>query len=132
MEKYFIETVCKTIQENLVSPVVKCACVCPARCHAGAGQEVGREEVKDCVVLHCEEAVGGRGGSALEIIPSFCPKSCARWADQGLREDWCYPVAVTQPRALHLTSLACSLQAWRLSPQLQSGAAKQLGLSLAK
>lgn len=84
------------------------------------------------MVLHCEEAVGGRGGSALEIIPSFCPKSCARWADQGLREDWCYPVAVTQPRALHLTSLACSLQAWRLSPQLQSGAAKQLGLSLAK
>ncbi|KAK9535113.1 hypothetical protein VZT92_007514 [Zoarces viviparus] len=58
---------------------------------------------KYCIVLRC---VGGRGGSAAEIIPSFCPKSCARWADQGLREEWCYPVAVTQPRAFHLTSLA--------------------------
>lgn len=57
-------------------------------------------------VLHCEEAVGGRGGSAVEIILGFWPKSCARWADQGLREEWCYPVAVTQTRAFHLTSLA--------------------------
>lgn len=57
------------------------------------------EEVK-C----CKKAVGGRGGSAVEIIPGFCSKSCARWADQGLREEWCYPVAVTQLRAFHLTS----------------------------
>lgn len=73
------------------------------------GERGGREGVggvKHCVVLRCEEAVGGRGGSAAEIIPSFCPKSCARWADQGLREEWCYPVAVTQPRVFHLTSLA--------------------------
>lgn len=74
---------------------------------AGAGQksEEGRR-LGCCVVLRCEEAVGGRGGSAVEIIPGFCPKSCARWADQGLREEWCYPVAVTQPRAFHLTILA--------------------------
>lgn len=65
-----------------------------------------RKEVKYCVVLRCKEAVGGRGGSAVEIILSFWPKSCACWADQGLREEWCYPVAVTQTRAFHLTRLA--------------------------
>lgn len=70
------------------------------------GSKRGREEPKCCTALRCEEAVGGRGGSAAEIIPGFCPKPCARWADQGLREEWCYPVAVTQPRAFHLTSLA--------------------------
>lgn len=59
------------------------------------------------MVLHCKQAVGGRGGSAVEIIPGFCPKSCACWADQLRgREEWCYPVIVTQPQAFHLTSLA--------------------------
>lgn len=80
--------------------------VCLIQCHAGAGQKGKRAEVEYCSVLRCEEAVGGRGGSAVEIIPGFCPKSCARWADQGPREEWCYPVAVTQPRAFHLTGLA--------------------------
>lgn len=65
-----------------------------------------RKEVKYCVASRCKEAVGGRGGSAVEIILSFWPKSCACWADQGLREEWCYPVAVTQTRAFHLTCLA--------------------------
>lgn len=27
-------------QENLVSPVDKCACVCPVRCHAEGGGEI--------------------------------------------------------------------------------------------
>jgi len=72
--------------------------VCSDQLITGVEHKVGREEVKHCV--------GGRGGSAVEIIPSFCSKSCARWADQGLREELCYPVAVTQPRAFHLTRLA--------------------------
>lgn len=51
--------------------------------------------------------MGGRGGSAAEIILGFFgPKSCACWADQGPREERCYPVAVTQTRAFHLTGLA--------------------------
>lgn len=64
-----------------------------------------KEEVKNCVALHYEQVAGGRGGSAMEIILGFWPKSSARWADQGLREEWCYPVAVTQTQAFHLTSL---------------------------
>lgn len=98
---------------------------------AGAGQRVGGEEVKLFVVLRCKQAVGGRGGSAAEIIPGFCPKSCARWADQGTKEEWCYPVAGTQPRAFHLTSLAAP-RPWGLSLQLRSGAAQQSQLILAK
>lgn len=83
------------------------------------------------MVLHCKEAVGGRGGSAVEIIPGFCAKSSACWADQWLRVEWCNPVIVTQPRAFHLTSLPapCSLQTWKLSLQLQSLATEQLLLS---
>lgn len=90
-------------------------CVCVVPCYAGAGfnrERVRGGEVPHGVTLRCKKAVGGRGGSAVEIIPGFCPKPCARWADQGLREEWCYPVAVTQPRAFHLTSLA-ALQACR-------------------
>lgn len=78
----------------------KCVCarVCPAmQVH---GIRKGERMQSTCKVLCCNEAVGGRGGSAVEIIPSFFPKSCARWADQGLWEEWYYPVAVTQPLSL--------------------------------
>lgn len=99
----------KTTLEDLFSRRVR-ACVMLAVVQVWGSKareaEVEEEEVGCSVVLRCEEAVGGRGGSAVEIIPGFCPKSCARWADQGLREEWCYPVAVTQPRAFHLTILA--------------------------
>lgn len=86
-------------QDSFFISADKCVCayVCPPMQVQGIREG---ERMQSTRKLCGKEAVGGRGGSAVEIIPSFFPKSCARWADQGLREEWYYPVAVTQSLSL--------------------------------
>lgn len=92
-------------------------CTCMWAPHLQLHSKTRSRGLKNCMVQLCRKAMGGRGGSAEEIILGFCPKTCARRPDQGLREEWCYPVAVSQPWAPPTWPFWQPLQPAALKPQ---------------